>query len=72
MINESGVSHIRLRGTNPQLAQMLPGLYQLGTQTQSIGAFLDEAVRYLAAVRLSIMSLEYNAGTREITLMVRG
>jgi hypothetical protein len=72
MINESGVTHIRLRGTNPQLAQMLPGLYQLGSQSASIGTFLDEAVRYLASVRLTIMSLEYNAGTRELTLMVRG
>lgn len=72
MINESGVTHIRLRGTNPQLASILPGLYQLGSQCQSFGAFLDEAVRYLAQVRLSIMTLEYHAGTREITLMVRG
>lgn len=72
MITESGVTHIRLRGTNPQLASMLPGLYQLGTQCQSFGSFLDEAVRYLAQVRLSVMTLEYNAGTREITLLVRG
>jgi hypothetical protein len=72
MINESGVTHIRLRGTNPQLAQMLPGLYQLGSTSGSFGVFLDEAVRYLAQSRLSIMTLEYHAGTRELTLMVRG
>lgn len=72
MINESGVSHIRLRGTHPQLAQMLPGLHQIGQQATSLGTFLDEAVRYLASARLAIMTLEYNAGTREITLMVRG
>ena len=72
MINDSGVSHIRLRGTNPQLAQMLPGLYQLGQQCGSFGSFLDEALRYLANSRLTLMTLEYNAGTREVTLLVRG
>ena len=72
MINDSGVTHIRLRGTNPQLAQLLPGLYQLGARATSFGTFLDEALRYLATVRLTIMTLEYNAGTREVTLMVRG
>jgi len=72
MINESGVAQIRLRGTNPQLASMLPGLYNLAGRCTSIGSFLDEAVRYLTSVRLTIMTLEYNAGTREITLMVRG
>jgi hypothetical protein len=72
MVNDSGVTHIRLRGTNPNLASMLPGLHTIGTHCTSFGTFLDEAVRYLGAARLSIMSLEYNAGTREVTLMVRG
>lgn len=72
MINESGVAQIRLRGANPQLASMLPGLYNLAAQCQSFGSFLDESIRYLSSVRLSIMTLEYNASTREVTLLVRG
>ena len=72
MTSDSGVTHIRLRGTNAQLASMLPGLYQINTQSTSFGAFLDDAVRYLASVRLAIMTMEYHAGTRELTLMVRG
>ena len=72
MVTDSGVSHIRLRGTNAQLASMLPGLYTLGQQCPTFGTWVDEALRYLAQVRLSVMSLEYNAGTREVTLMVRG
>ena len=72
MLTDSGVTNIRLRGTNPNLASMLPGLHTLGARCTTFGMFLDEALRYLSSARLSIMSLEYNAGTREITLMVRG
>jgi hypothetical protein len=72
MLTDSGVTHIRLRGANANLAQMLPGLYSLGQQCTSFGSFLDEALRYLAQVRLSLMTLEYNASTREVTLLVRG
>lgn len=72
MLNDSGVTHIRLRGTHPQLAAMLPGLYQLGTQCATFGRFLDEAIRYLATVRLTVMTLEYHASSREVTLLVRG
>jgi hypothetical protein len=72
MINESGVAQIRLRGTNAQLSTLLPGLYNLAAQCSSFGSFLDESVRYLAASRLAIMTLEYHAGTREVTLLVRG
>ncbi len=72
MINESGVAQIRLRGTNAQLAAMLPGLYNFAAHCTSFGSFLDESVRYLASMRLTIMTLEYNAGTREVTLLVRG
>lgn len=72
MIQESGVTHIRLRGTNPNLASMLPILYGFLPRATTFGSFLDEAVRYLASMRLTIMTLEYNAGTREVTLMVRG
>jgi hypothetical protein len=72
MMNDSGVTAIRLRGTNPQLASLLPNLYQLGAQCPTFGTFLDEVVRYLATVRLTVMTLEYNAGVREVTIMVRG
>ena len=72
MINESGVAQIRLRGTNPQLASMLPGLYNFAAHCTSFGSFVDESLRYLASVRLSLMTMEYNASTREVTLMVRG
>lgn len=72
MINESGVTQIRLRGTNPQLGTMLPGLYTLAQRSTTFGGFVDEALRYLAQSRLTLMTLEYNAGTREVTLMVRG
>lgn len=72
MLSDSGVGHIRLRGTNPQLASMLPALYSISSQSPSFGVFIDEALRYLAQYRLTLMSLEYNAGTREVTVMVRG
>ena len=72
MINESGVAQIRLRGANPQLAQLLPGLYSFAAHCTSFGSFLDESVRYLAQSRITIMTLEYNASTREVTLLVRG
>ena len=72
MINESGVAQIRLRGANPQLATMLPGLYNFAAHCTTFGSFLDESVRYLAQSRLTIMTLEYNASTREVTLLVRG
>lgn len=72
MISDSGVSHIRLRGTNPQLAQLLPTLNAFGQRSTSFGSFLDEAVRFLASYRLTVMTLEYHAGTREVTLLVRG
>ena len=72
MITESGVAQIRLRGANSQLAAMLPGLYSLASHCTSFGSFLDETVRYLAGSRLTIMTLEYNASTREVTLLVRG
>jgi hypothetical protein len=72
MITESGVAQIRLRGANAGLASMLPGLYNLAAHCTSFGSFLDETVRYLAGARLTIMTLEYNAGTREVTLLVRG
>lgn len=72
MINDSGVTKIRLRGANPALSNMLPGLYALAGHCGTLGTFLDEAVRYLSSVRLTIMTLDYHAGTREITLTVRG
>ncbi len=72
MLTDSGITNIRLRGTNPQLSTMLPGLYNINAQCGSFGSFLDEAVRYLSSARLSVMTLEYHAGTREITFLVRG
>jgi hypothetical protein len=72
MMTDSGVTKIRLRGSNPALANMLPGLYSLAGHCTTLGSFLDEAFRYLASVRLEVMTLEYHAGTRELTLMVRG
>lgn len=72
MITESGVAKIRLRGTNPALSNALPQLYVFAGHCTSFGSFLDEAVRFLAAYRLEIMSIEYHAGLREVTLMVRG
>ena len=72
MLDNSGVTHIRLRGANPHLSSMLPGLHQLGAQCATFGTFIDEALRYLATGRLTVMTLEYNAGTREVTFVVRG
>ena len=73
-MNETGTSitTIRLRGTNPQLGSMLPGLYTLAGRCTSFGMFVDEAIRYLASARLTLMTLEYHAGTGEVTFMVRG
>jgi hypothetical protein len=72
MNSDSGVTHIRLRGTSAQLPALLPGLYTINAHSATFGGFLDEALRYLASARLSVMTLEYNAGTREVTLMMRG
>jgi hypothetical protein len=72
MVNESGVTKIRLRGTNPGLASLLPGLHAMAAHCGTIGTFVDEAVRYLNSVRLEIVTLEYHAGSRELTLLVRG
>ena len=72
MLEDAGVNHIRLRGTNPQLAQLLPNLYALVPRCSTFGSFLDETLRYLTSMRLSIMTMEYNASTREVTLLVRG
>jgi hypothetical protein len=72
MLTDSGITKIRLRGTNPQLSTMLPHLYNLGAHCGSFGSFMDEAVRYLSSARLEVMTLEYHAGTREVTFLVRG
>ncbi|MBA3818487.1 MAG: hypothetical protein H0X17_06310 [Deltaproteobacteria bacterium] len=72
MLTDSGVTKIRLRGTSTVLSSMLPGLYTLGARCQTFGSFMDEALRYLASARLDVMTLEYHAGTREVTFLVRG
>ena len=72
MITDSGIAKVRLRGANQNLGSMLPGLNALIPQCATLGSFVDEAVRYLAASSLTVMTLEYHAGTRELTIMVRG
>jgi hypothetical protein len=72
MTNDCGVTHIRLRGTNPQLPAVLPGLHSLRAQCTTLGSFVDEALRYLTSLRLTLTTFEYHAGTREVTLLVRG
>jgi len=72
MSSNNGVTSIRLRGSNPGLSTMLPGLNTLSAQCATLGSFIDEAIRYLASARLSIMTIDYHAGTGELTLMVRG
>lgn len=69
---DSGVDRVRLRGNNPKLASMIPTLNALSAQCVSLGSFIDEAVRYLASANLTMMTLEYHGGTRELTIMVRG
>ena len=36
MMTDSGVTKIRLRGSNPALANMLPGLYSLAGQCSAL------------------------------------
>lgn len=72
MLTDSGIAKIRLRGTNSQLAAMLPGLYDLNARCTSFGQFVDNAVSFLASANLAVMTLEYHAGAREVTFMVRG
>jgi hypothetical protein len=71
MTNENGVVHVRLRGANPQLGAMLPGLNSLATQCTTLGSMVDESMRYLASANLHIMTLTFHSGTGELTIMVR-
>jgi hypothetical protein len=72
MTTDSGVDKVRLRGNNPRLAAMVPTLNALSPQCASLGSFIDEAVRYLNAANLTVTTIEYHSGMRELTIMVRG
>jgi hypothetical protein len=71
-MSNSGVDRVRLRGSNPNLSSMLPGLNQLAAQCSSLGSFIDEAIGYLAAANMTLLTMEYHGGTRELSLIVRG
>ena len=71
-MSNSGVDRVRLRGSSPDLARMLPGLQQLAAQSSSLGMLIDEAIRYLGAANITLLTMEYHGGTRELSLIVRG
>ena len=71
MTNDSGVVHVRLRGANPQLGAMLPGLNSLAAQCATLGSTIDESMRYLASANFHVMTVEFHRGTGELTIMVR-